>query len=439
MISRLRGKVFYGWWLVASGFLIQMLTALFIQRSYAAYVVVFRDEFGWSKTALSGAYSLQQIENGLLGPLQGWVVDRFGPKANMRFGICLFGIGLIGLSQINSLFTFYLAFFTMAIGSSLSGFFPITVTLVNWFARKRARALSTVSLGFATGGLLVPIMAFCLETFGWRETAFASGIITIAVGLPLTSLIRHRPEPYGMHPDGIAPDPPAEQTATEEVEVDPEKYDFTAKEALRTPAFWLISLGHGSALLVVAAVNVHVISHLNESLNYSLAEASLAITFMTAFQVVGLLIGAAIGDRYNKRYISMACMGAHCVGLLMVAYAVTLPMVIAFAVLHGTAWGLRGPLMQALRADYFGRKSFGMIMGFSSMITTVGNLSGPLVAGILADRTGSYEAGFTVLAILAALASVFFLLATPPRPPERIRALREQEERTATVSGKGLH
>ncbi|MGE0687564.1 MAG: MFS transporter [Dehalococcoidia bacterium] len=430
MLGRL-GKVFYGWRLVGIGFLLQMLTALFIQRSYAAYVVVFRDQFGWSKTALSGAYSLQQIENGLLGPLQGWVVDRFGPKVNMQIGVCLFSIGLMAFSQVNSLFTFYLSFVTIAIGASLFGFFPITVTVVNWFEKKRARALSTVSLGFATGGLLVPLIALCLDQFGWRNTAFASGVISLVIGLPLTSMIRHRPEPWGEHRDGVAPAAPSAALSEGQAGTSEDQYDFTAKEALSTPAFWLISLGHGSALLVVAAVNVHVISHLNESLGYSLAEASLAITFMTAFQVIGLLIGAAVGDRYNKRYISMACMVAHCVGLLMVAYAAALPMVIGFSVLHGTAWGLRGPLMQALRADYFGRKSFGMIMGFSSMITTIGNLSGPLIAGILADRTGSYETGFTVLAVLAALASVFFLLATPPKPPARIRALKERPEPAA--------
>jgi MFS family permease len=100
--------------------------------------------------------------------------------------------------------------------------------------------------------------------------------------------------------------------------------------------------------------------------------------------------------------------------------------VFAFAVLHGTAWGLRGPMMQAMRADYFGRHSFGTIMGISTMITTLGNISGPLIAGVLADRTGSYEAGFTVLAVLAALASVFFLLAKPPKPPARILALKTQ-------------
>jgi sugar phosphate permease len=427
LIARPPGRLFYGWWLVLSGFVIQFLTSFFIQRSYAAYVVVLGDQFGWSKTALSGAYSLQQIENGLLGPAQGWIIDRFGPKANMQVGIVLFGIGLMVMSQINSLITFYLAFITIAVGSSLSGFFPVTVTIVNWFERRRARALSMVSLGFAVGGLLVPVIAYCLEEFGWRETAFASGVLVILIGLPMTLLIRHRPEPYGEYVDGIPPEQseprPAGVTAFHGSEA-----DFTAREALRTPAFWLISFGHGSALLVVAAVNVHAISHLKESLGYSLAEASLAVTLMTAFQVFGLLLGGAIGDRFSKRYISMACMGMHALGLLMVAYAVALPMVVAFAVLHGTAWGLRGPLMQALRADYFGRRSFGMIMGLSSMITTVGNFAGPLVAGSLADITGGYETGFTVLAVLAALASVFFFLATPPKPPARLGTPRATAE-----------
>jgi MFS family permease len=115
-------------------------------------------------------------------------------------------------------------------------------------------------------------------------------------------------------------------------------------------------------------------------------------------------------------------MGMHMTGLLLVAYATMLPMVVAFAVLHGLAWGVRGPLMQAMRADYFGTASFGVIMGLSSLIVMFGNTAGPLVAGILADRTGSYEAGFTVLAVLAGLGSIFFLLAVRPPPPVRVTA-----------------
>ncbi|MGE0685838.1 MAG: MFS transporter [Dehalococcoidia bacterium] len=420
LLHRLRTRIFYGWWLVATGFTMQFLTALLIQRSYSAYVVLWRDQFGWSKTALSAGYSLEQVESGLLGPLQGWLADRFGARANMRVGVLMFGAGLMFMSQVNSLFTFYAASLTIALGTNLCGFFPVTVTIVNWFEKRRARALSTVSLGFAAGGLMVPVMAFFLDQFGWRNTAFASGIVALAVGLPLCQLVRQRPEPYGEFVDGIRPEN-ASHAAGGASALTFAETDFTVKEAVRTPAFWLISLGHASALLIVAAVNVHVIAQLNEKLGYSLSTAALAVTMMTFFQVTGLLIGGAIGDRFDKRMLAMGCMAMHAVGLILLAYAVSFPMVVGFAVLHGVAWGLRGPLMQAIRADYFGRRSFGVIMGFSSMISVLGNISGPLIAGFLADATGGYETGFTILAVLAALGSVFFLLARRPPPPKRAR------------------
>jgi MFS family permease len=139
---------------------------------------------------------------------------------------------------------------------------------------------------------------------------------------------------------------------------------------------------------------------------------------MTVFQVIGMLIGAAIGDRFDKRLISATCMFMHMIGMLLVTFATVLPMVIAFAALHGLAWGARGPLMQAIRADYFGRSSFGAIMGLSATIIMVGQIGGPLLAGIMADATGDYVAGFTVLAVLAGLGSGFFIFAKRPALPE---------------------
>jgi MFS family permease len=419
MIRRFRSRVFYGWWMVSAGFGIQFLIAGLLNQSYGAYVVLLREDFGWSKTALSGAYSLQQVESGMLGPIQGWIIDRFGPRSVMRFGIVILGVGFMAMSQINSLPTFYGAFLMMAMGSSLAGFLPLSIAIVNWFERYRARALSTMSIGFACGGLMVSVVAFCLETFGWRTTAFASGIIVILAGLPLVQLIRRRPEDYGDVLDGIREPETLADGVTPVANTRTTSVDFTPREALRTPAFWFISLGHASALLVVAAVMVHLVSHLEENLGYSVGGAALIVALMTALQVAGMLIGGIIGDRFDKRRIAMVCMGMHMAGLLLVAYAVNLLMVVGFAVLHGLAWGARGPLMQALRADYFGRTSFGVIMGFSSMIVMLGTISGPLLAGILADTTGSYKPGFTVLAILAGLGSVFFVLARRPPPPVR--------------------
>ena len=104
---------------------------------------------------------------------------------------------------------------------------------------------------------------------------------------------------------------------------------------------------------------------------------------------------------------------------VLLAFGVNIVLITLFVLLHGLAWGARGPLMQALRADYFGSSSFGSIMGISSLIVMLGTTLGPLIAGILADWTGSYRAGFLVLAALAAVGMSFFVLATPPAPPTR--------------------
>jgi MFS family permease len=122
-----------------------------------------------------------------------------------------------------------------------------------------------------------------------------------------------------------------------------------------------------------------------------------------------------LGDRFEKRFVAAGCMLMHATGLLMLTYAGG-PVVLAVsALVHGTAWGLRGPFMQAMRADYFGRTSIGMIIGLSSLITVIGQIGGPIVAGLFADWTGDYRAGFTLLAALSGLGSVFFVLAKRPQ------------------------
>ncbi|MFA7248166.1 MAG: MFS transporter [Dehalococcoidia bacterium] len=413
--------MFYGWWIVAAGFLNQALAAALLQRSYGAYVVLLREEFGWSKAELSAAYSMQQVENGILGPIQGWLVDRFGPRASMRVGMVMFGLGFIWFSRIDSLSTFYIAFVMMALGSSLGGFFPFSVATVNWFSRRRSRALSTMQMGGALGGLLIFIVVFALETFGWRQTAFVSGLLILGVGLPLTQIIRRRPEDHGMVVDGV---PPEDQPAIEDGALRGARLsdasgsgDFTLKQAMATPAFWLISLGHASALLIVSAVNVHIVLYITEDLGYSLGFASLVLMVLTVAQVAGIGAGAVVGDRWDKRHIAVGCMAFHTMALLLVAYAFHPAVVFAFAVMHGAAWGLRGPMMQAIRAEYFGRSAFGSILGVSSLLVMAGTISGPLVAGVLADRTGSYRLGFTILAILSGSGAVFFMLARRPTLP----------------------
>jgi MFS family permease len=388
-------------------------------------VVLLREEFGWSKTMLSAAFSMARAESGIFGPLQGWLTDRFGPRAVIQVGMVIFAAGFMLLSQIGSPVTFFLAFFVIAVGSSLGGYLPIGVALVNWFRRRRALALSISATGMPMGGLLTPLIVVALTHLGWRWTAFLSGVLILLVGLPLGRLVRHRPDPYLEAPDG---DPPGEAPAAHAAPTR-RRSDFTAGEAIRTPAFWLISLGHGSALLVVSAVMVHLLVHVTERLGYSLRQGAAVVALMAVMQMVGQVGGGWFGDRFSKRAIVVGCMAGHAVAILLLAWAGSFWMVLAFAVLHGLAWGVRGPLMSAIRADYFGSGSFGMITGVSSMIVMFGMMGGPLVAGILADRTGSYQMGFQVLSTLAAVGSVFFVFATPPAPPDSAHSLRRAAPR----------
>ena len=187
---------------------------------------------------------------------------------------------------------------------------------------------------------------------------------------------------------------------------------------MATSAFWLISFGHAAALLTVSSIMVHLVPHLTQGMDYSLAHAGLVVALMTAFQMAGQIGGGFLGDRFNKRLICVICMLSHMAALLLLANATNLVMVVAFAVLHGLAWGIRGPQMVALRADYFGTSSFGTIMGFSSLIVMLGMSIGPIFAGYLYDVQGNYTTAFTVLGLSAMAGSLCFAFASPPKHPE---------------------
>ena len=394
-------------------------------HSFTAYFPLLQAQFGWSRSLLSGAFALSRAESGLLGPLQGWLIDKFGPRVMVRVGMVVFGLGFIMFSSMDSPLDYYVSFALMALGSSVGGFLTVATTVVNWFERRRGVAMGIAMSGFGIGGLLVPAIAWSLTELGWRQTAFISGLVIIALGLPIGQLFRQRPEQYGWLPDGARPaatgaSASGSGTAGRSAAAAPVD-GFTAAEAMRTPAFWLLSIGHSMALLTVGAVSLHLVPHIIDTVGMSIPAASGAVAVMTVFNIVGQLGGGFLGDRFSKRMLAALAMLAHCVALLILAFASGVPHVYAFAVLHGTAWGVRGPMMTTIRADYFGRASFATIMGFSSLIVMLGMTSGPLFAGFMADVFDGYRVPFVVIAALTGIGSFFFAIAAPPRPPARLR------------------
>jgi len=401
--STLRG-VFHGWWLVGGAMALQAVLAGLFFQAYGAYAAYWMAEFGWSRTTISLAYSLHRTESGLLGPLHGWLLQRVSPRRVIVAGVLILGLGFMALAFVQSFLSFIVVFLLMAVGASLCGLLSLMTVLVNWFERRRATALSLMQTGMSIGGLTVPLVAIGLAAFGWRPVAFASGVIVIAVGLPIARLMRRDPEQLGLRPDGVTEEE-ASRRARAGSGGGPA---ITARDALRTWAFWAMSLAHAAAVAVVAAVSVHFVIFVNASLGLSVAAGASLLALMTGVSIGGQLLGGVLGDRVDKRVLATSGMLGHALAMVVLAQAASVSAVTIAAVIHGLAWGLRGPLMGALRADYFGRESFAAVMGVSSLIVMFGTVGGPLLLGIVADLTGTYTPGFLALAALAAVGSIGF-------------------------------
>ena len=194
--------------------------------------------------------------------------------------------------------------------------------------------------------------------------------------------------------------------------------DFNARQAMKTPAFWLLSLGHSAALLSVSAATVHQIPLMVEQAGLSVQGAANVVAFLMVVQVAGQIGGGYIGDRFDKRLIIIICMFGHTIGMTFLALATSVLPLLLFALFHGLAWGVRGPLVQSIRADYFGSAAFATIMGYSSLVMMVGMTAGALVGGILADSFRDYRFAFVTIGILTGMGSLFFVFARKPSPPQ---------------------
>jgi MFS family permease len=240
----------------------------------------------------------------------------------------------------------------------------------------------------------------------------------LIIGLPLAQMVRGTPEAHGLLPDGDQPALPHDPSLNNLGGLD--ENEFTVGEALRDRSFWYISVGHGIALIAVFAVMVHLVPHLVQGLGWSETSAQAMFTLVTVTSIVGQVGGGFLGDRYNKARIAGLCMFGHAGALLLFVIATSVPMVAVAAAIHGLSWGTRGPLMMAIRADYYGRKNFGTIVGYSNILVMVGPLIGPTFAGAMSDRYNDYGVAFLSLAILVGASSLFFFLARTPPTPNRL-------------------
>ena len=410
-------RLFYGWWIVIAGLVSMTLSSGLFFNGFGFYFLPIQSQFGWSSTAMSGAVSLSRLESGLLGPLEGYLIQRHGPQRVMLVGFVVFALGFAFLSQANNIFVFYVAILVMALGSGLAGFAAVVASINNWFRRNRSKAFGISMLGLGLGGVIFSsLLAWSIAAYGWQLTALASGGLLLVLGIPISRVVRFSPEPYGYLPDGDDPN----EVGTSEGEEAPRRgltppadEDFTWREALRTPAFWIISVCHALALVAISATGVHQVAYMEEDLGLSGTSAALVVVVLSSVMMVCQPMGGFLGDRYSKRHIAAVCLLGHGVAMVLLAMATGFGSLMVYAVVQGLAWGTRGPIITAMRGDYFGRKDFALINGYSQVIMMMGMIVGPLLAGFMADNY-SYSSGFLIISGMVGAGSILFLVMRKP-------------------------
>jgi MFS family permease len=406
------GRVFYGWWVALAGAMNMIVSS---GPTFQAASTLFRaieDEFGWSRAVVTGVASFGRFGGALLGPLEGFLTDKFGTGRMVLIGFTIGGLGLIFYSQLQGPVQYYVAYFTLSMGFSLGGFVPSMAAVNAWMPHRRATAMAIVIGGSSLGGVFVPAMVWGINTHGWRETTLVIGLITLAAGPPIAYISGKRAPEYG--------DLMAQVSKVEREDSKPlTQHDFTAKEALRTRAFWSISISHTLANLSVGAISAHIYFPLTDENAVNLSDASAAtIVPIMAFASFGFqMLGGFAGDRINKRSILPVLLLLQGSSLVVLAQAGDYWTAVLFALMWGLGFGGRTPMLHAMRGDYFGRKHFGVILGMSAFPMGLGMMAAPVIVGRIYDTTGTYVNSLYTLAAICGIAAFTILLATRPATP----------------------
>ncbi|UCD58324.1 MAG: MFS transporter [Candidatus Hydrogenedentota bacterium] len=416
----MRRKIFYGWWIVTATNIICMLGFGTWLYCFGVFFKPMMSEFGWTRAMTAAAYSFRGIQGGFAAPVVGWAVDKYGPRIVVFIGGVIAGLGFILMCTINSLVAFYMIYgILLSIGMSAMLYIPAMTAIANWFVRMRSRALSILAVGAGIGGFVcAPAAAVLITRYGWRVSFVVMGITIWVVVLPLSLILRKKPEDIGLRPDG---DPPAHAYAKEAAPIldesipapSPER-DWTLRQALASRTYYILAFAFFLAAMTHATVIVHAVPALTDA-GISPERAAFSIGLATLLSIIGRLLFGWLGDFLNKRYLFMVTYSIEAVGVLVLMNAHAMGSVYLFAALFGIGFGGTIPLNPAIRGQYFGRAAFGKIQGSMAPIMMMGSVLGPPFVGHLFDSSGTYRTGFLIIALLQFFAAVTIFFARPTK------------------------
>jgi MFS family permease len=384
---------YYGWRVVFAACLGVMagFGSLFVY-TFSVFVKPLATEFGWSREAISSGFAVAAVTLGLISPLLGRWIDRFGPRRIILVCMSVFGCAIASLSLLRGLWQFYVTCFVLGVVGNGAAHLAYSRSISTWFHRRLGMALAFVMVGAGLGAMILPVVAqSIISRYGWRAAYACLGGLALLLGLPLSwRYIRER---------GV--------TGLKSAQV--VHSGMTWQQGLRSSAFWIVT-----AILFVSSISMNgAITHLSALLTdrgLTAGRAALCASILGGSSLLGRIVAGWLLDRFFGPRVALAINLTTALGIFLLARAASFPAGCFAAALIGVGAGGEAAITPYLLTRYFGLRAFSTLYGLTWTFYAAAGAIGPVILGRAFDATGSYASLLILLAAALGLAAATNLL-----------------------------
>ena len=400
---------FFGWRIVLSLALMRLVGGGVGLYGRGVFLLPMEEDLGLGRDSISLVFAITGLQVGLLAPIAGILAQRYGGRKLLLTGSISAGLGYIFLFWANSLFSLYMVFaIFISLGFNWSIFQAPTAITNAWFSKRKALALAILSAGVGLGGLIiVPTLEALVRASGWRATSVVAGVVIIITGVITSAIVRNNPEEKGLSPDGDSKEfKEKSKVADPKIELT----GLTAKEAIRTPLFWLLLLGVVMWLSAYGSLGLHFIPILvskgESTRNAALFAGMYAISTFPMVLIIGWL-----SDRFNGNLV-LSVFAIFMALSVLVLKSADSTLGFIFTVLLISPVESVWPVFWAILGRSYGRKYFDTIRGWIYGMVLLGSSGWSYIPGLLFERTGDYQLWLTILVYLMLITSGVFFVAS---------------------------
>ena len=419
-----RRPIFYGWYMVAASVATNTIFSAAYFQGFGVLILPMERTFGWDRWVISAAMSLRQLESGIVSPIVGFLLDRFSSRKLIFWSAVISAVGFIGLGYTTGIVGFFLFFVVISLGASgVSHGVTWPVIISRWFRRNRGLATGLAVTGPIFGSPIVILNAQIEEAFGWRVVLIGYGILVLGGVTLLSMLVRDRPEPYGLLPDGDAPEEVTSAARPTGPSSRRPDTGLALHAVLRTKEFWLFTTYLSGTFAVNSAVQVHMIPYFQQDIGLTAARAAVVMSLVFIISGIGRVGGGYLLDKMDYRLVLavVAAMMGFSLLYLQLVDVDTISATLPFALMFGVSFGCLVPMRGAVGSIMFGTRSIGGVLGLLQGAPIAAGVIGPLAMGIIFDRNGNYSVAIWGLIVISALmVPLSLVMASPAELAKRI-------------------